>query len=489
MPLDLSISDMPWFGQPANPTAAIESGVRVGATLSSLAKQKREREMEEVRFAQEQHEFKQKDEAFNMNKRATALQMQGQEYENVVLRNKATQTALQTAWEAGNEEAMTKFQLLSYQMITGNKYDDPVLQDELSKLLSSSPRLLQNPESMTIFKMMDDGRQLFETNKQKQASVKPEIMSVPDPETGENISMVRTGPNSWSRVSEQRDSVLQDKVRLAGQTAVRSAQLRGIVDPTQLELIKADAEASAVVPGGEAMEVFDPKTGQPTFRVTRGGAGGKAAADPGALTPTNTTKAQQDFQSGQRLLSATERLIPLISSETFGPQAFINSVLKDDLLGNVFPFLVSGKRQDAAVIAGDVRSAMIQSMKSDSNVAQVEIDKLEKMFPEPSKLLDSPKKAELLTKSVAKLAASRVLLSGKKLGLYSKSKDQFDRDVLPQKIDRAVVKALAYDDIKALYDSGLIDSEILVALKNASDPEMGYGITKEQGEAIYYGKR
>jgi hypothetical protein len=29
----------------------------------------------------------------------------------------------------------------------------------------------------------------------------------------------------------------------------------------------------------------------------------------------------------------------------------------------------------------------------------------------------------------------------------------------------------------------------LVALKNASDPELGYGITKEQAEAIYYGKR
>jgi hypothetical protein len=84
----------------------------------------------------------------------------------------------------------------------------------------------------------------------------------------------------------------------------------------------------------------------------------------------------------------------LISSETFGPQAFINSVLKDDLLGNVFPFLVSGKRQDAAVIAGDVRSAMIQSMKSDSNVAQVEIDKLEKMFPETSQLLDSPEEEQ-----------------------------------------------------------------------------------------------
>jgi hypothetical protein len=115
-------------------------------------------------------------------------------------------------------------------------------------------------------------------------------------------------------------------------------------------------------------------------------------------------------------------------------------------------------------------------------------DKLEELFPETSQLLDSPERARLLTKSVAKLAASRVLLSGKKLGLYSKSKDQFDRDVLPQKIDRAVVKALAYDDIKALYDSGLIDSEILVALRNASDPEMGYGITKKQAAAIYYGR-
>ena len=482
---------MPWFGQPAKIDGNdIVDGVIKGATaVMSLSKMKREREMEEVRFAQEQHEFKQKDEAFNMNKRATALQIQGQEYQNVVFRNKATQTALQTAWETDNEEAMTKFMMLAYKMTSGNLYEDPTLQNEMSSTLSGNPRLLQNEQMMGILKMMNDGRQLFETNKQKQASVKPEIMSVPDPETGENISMVRTGPNSWSRVSEQRDSALETKVRLAGQTAVRSAQLRGIVDPTQLERIQADAEASAVVPGGEVMEVIDPKTGQPTVRVTRGGAGGKAAADPGALTPTNTTKMQQDFQSGQRLLAATERLLPLISSETFGPQAFINSVLKDDLLGNVFPFLVSGKRQDAAVIAGDVRSAMIQSMKSDSNVAQVEIDKLEKMFPETSQLLDPPKKAELLTKSVAKLAASRVLLSGKKLGLYSKSKDQFDRDVLPQKIDRAVVKALAYDDIKALYDSGLIDSEILVALKNASDPEMGYGITKEQAEAIYYGKR
>jgi hypothetical protein len=163
---------MPWFGQPAKIDGNdIVDGVIKGATaVMSLSKMKREREMEEVRFAQEQHEFKQKDEVFDQNKRSAALQMQGQEYQNVVLRNKATQTALQTAWEAGNEEAMTKFQMLSYQMITGNKYDDPVLQDELSKLLSSSPRLLQNPESMTIFKMMDDGRQLFETNKARVAA-------------------------------------------------------------------------------------------------------------------------------------------------------------------------------------------------------------------------------------------------------------------------------------------------------------------------------
>jgi hypothetical protein len=76
-------------------------------------------------------------------------------------------------------------------------------------------------------------------------------------------------------------------------------------------------------------------------------------------------------------------------------------------------------------------------------------------------------------------------LSGKNLGLYSESKDQFGRAVLPQKIDRAVVKALAYDDIKAMYDTGLIDSEILLGIWRESDPELGYGITKEQAAAIY----
>jgi predicted RNase H-like nuclease (RuvC/YqgF family) len=102
---------MPWFGQPAKIDGNdIVDGVIKGATaVMSLSKMKREREMEEVRFAQEQHEFKQKDEAFDQNKRSAALQMQGQEYQNVVFRNKATQTALQTAWETDNEEAMTEF--------------------------------------------------------------------------------------------------------------------------------------------------------------------------------------------------------------------------------------------------------------------------------------------------------------------------------------------------------------------------------------------
>ena len=327
MPLNLSISDMPWFGQPAKIDGNdIVDGVIKGATaVMSLSKMKREREMDEVRFAQEQHEFKQKDEAFDQNKRSAALQIQGQEYQNVVLRNKATQTALQTAWETDNEEAMTKFMMLAYKMTSGNLYEDPTLQNEMSSTLSGNPRLLQNEQMMGILKMMNDGRQLFETNKQKQASVKPEIMSVPDPETGENISMVRTGPNSWSRVSEQRDSALQDKVRLAGQTAVRSAKLRGIVDPTQLELIQADAEASAVVPGGEVMEVIDPKTGQPTVRVTRGGAGGKAAADPGAVTTSTRAQVEKQLLSGAGGLEELGRGITLMreNPSAIGPTGIV----------------------------------------------------------------------------------------------------------------------------------------------------------------------
>jgi predicted RNase H-like nuclease (RuvC/YqgF family) len=150
---------MPWFGQPAKIDGNdIVDGVIKGATaVMSLSKMKREREMEEVRFAQEQHEFKQKDEAFDQNKRSAALQMQGQEYQNVVLRNKATQTALQTAWETDNEEAMTKFMMLAYKMTSGNLYEDPTLQNEMSSILSGNPRLLKNEQMMGIFEMMTDG--------------------------------------------------------------------------------------------------------------------------------------------------------------------------------------------------------------------------------------------------------------------------------------------------------------------------------------------
>ena len=455
MPLDLSLSDMPWFGQPANPTAAIESGVRVGATLSSLAKQKREREMEEVRFAQEQHEFKQKDEAFDQNKRSVALQMQGQEYQNAVFKNKATQSAIMTASLVDNEEASTKIMALAYSMWSNKQYNNPEKQEELADAVTRAPGALNNPSVTKALEVLQAGRTVNDNNEARLelAQAKAEALAA------------KTTPSPLGKLLEESNAAL----------------LRG--DLATVEIYKKQIDKE-ITPTG--MRIVTNKDGTMTLETN---AKSSAAAVPGALTPTNTTKMQQDLQSGQRLLAATDRLLPLISSETFGPAAFVNSVLKDDLLGNVFPSLVSEKRQDAAVIAGDIRSATIQSMKSDSNIAQTEVSKLEEMFPEPAKFLGSPKKAELLTKSVAKLAASRILLSGKKLGLYSESKDQFERTVLPQKIDRAVVKALVYDDIKALYDSGLIDSEILVALKNASDPELGYGITKEQAAAIYYGKR
>ena len=298
MPLNLSISDMPWFGQPAKIDGNdIVDGVIKGATaVMSLSKMKREREMEEVRFAQEQHEFKQKDEAFNQNKRSAALQMQGQEYENVVLRNKATQTALQTAWETDNEEAMTKFMMLAYKMTSGNLYEDPTLQNEMSSTLSGNPRLLQNEQMMGIFEMMNDGRQLYENNQAKKIEREAKAKELP------------ADAQSVQYKAQQRAIAADPN---ADPAARAEAQL--FVDEDDKRRVKS----------GQKITSYD-KDGNPIVTIESGGRGG-AVADPGAVTTSTRAQVEKQLLSGAGGLEELGRGITLMreNPSAIGPTGIV----------------------------------------------------------------------------------------------------------------------------------------------------------------------
>jgi hypothetical protein len=71
---------------------------------------KREREMDEVRFAQEQHEFKQKDEAFDHEQAMPLLfRFRGRSIRTWCSGTRPPRPHFKPRGRADNEEAMTKF--------------------------------------------------------------------------------------------------------------------------------------------------------------------------------------------------------------------------------------------------------------------------------------------------------------------------------------------------------------------------------------------
>jgi hypothetical protein len=186
-------------------------------------------------------------------------------------------------------------------------------------------------------------------------------------------------------------------------------------DPAVIAKAKADYEdvQALTVPSGETFETFDAE-GHLINRVTRGKSA--LAAAPDQLTVAGKTAAQAQQARALETIDTASRLMPLISEETVGAQAFAESWVKDRILAQKFPEMASGDRAKASQLISKMRADVVKNFKSDGNIAKDERNEILASFPKANDPIDSPARAKMVVQQAQVMAAVQVLAATKRLG-------------------------------------------------------------------------
>lgn len=166
--------------------------------------------------------------------------------------------------------------------------------------------------------------------------------------------------------------------------------------------------------------------------------------DPGILTRANQTKVQEKLAGSLQLIATGKALLPLISTETVGVQAFAENFLKDRLLAQRFPQFASEKRANAQVIVSQLRADAVKELGTPP-ISDKERAEILKSVPGVNEALDSPANATRMVEQLMKASAKRALLDSKRLGVD---------------IPASAAALLTNEDLLELFNAGLITHEM-----------------------------
>lgn len=196
--------------------------------------------------------------------------------------------------------------------------------------------------------------------------MEPEAKTVIDPNTGNPITMIRKGRNAWGTVP--RD-VAADQERQVGNQGKKAITAKLIAERPDLVTID-DNGTPSVTP--EAFARYQKE---------------------GGLTNANKTKAQETVSSALNSMQQIRQVMPMLNSATIGPRAAVEDIVVDRGLANIFPELMNKQRVSAAQLLSQVRSGVIRSLRTDSNIAEAERRSLESQVPGPAQFGTSPARA------------------------------------------------------------------------------------------------
>lgn len=228
-------------------------------------------------------------------------------------------------------------------------------------------------------------------------------------------------------------------------TAVDQATASG--DTAQIAAAKQALESFQEVTAPAGTTVYDPVTGRPLVEMGR-----PRATNASGLTQSNLTKAQQEIHESVDMIDSANRLLPMIDNETVGIQAFAGSWVNDRVLAQRFPNLVSQKRANAEVVAGEYRARMIRKHRSDSNITDEERKVIEKAFPGIESPIDSPARAKMAIVQARQLAAVDAIVVANKLG---------------EKIPAPAALVLDTTELARLVKTGVISQELALKVYDA----------------------
>ena len=266
------------------------------------------------------------------------LQMKALEQQNTLMALKIKQAELEQGYAVSIETAFTE----ASELLSRSKLSDPAVQSQLFSIFEKVPQALKDPRFKAVMETVDAAQQLDELrNRVRGQTSMPADLAVSQRAT--DLRMKLQNPNLTPEERQQASIELEE-----------------------LRLATADK-------GG--MTVYDPATGKPIVST-----GGAKAMPPAAI---------QRLNSATDLLRNMDDLDDLMTTETMGvggkfwdvagaifgqsqvTQAMLTTGMKDSV----------EKRQAFETAANFVKKDIIKALKSDGNINQKELDRLESIPP------------------------------------------------------------------------------------------------------------
>lgn len=354
----------------ADSTDAWLQGISIGAGIASDAMNRNLR-MQELRSMQAMRQLQERQTA-----EAMRLQLE--------------QANLATQYRADMEKAMQQTQLETSPVIPipGSPFGVAPNPSQLSMdraLLKNVAPVIgkYNPDKLGPF--VQDVAML----QYRQNAMQPEVKTVTDEATGDQVSMIRTGPNSWSRVPESAAKRQEQAFENQNRGKVLAFALKNAP-----ELVEFDDRGQP-----------KPMT-EENYRI---------AAQRAGLTGATKTREEQKQTTGSTVFNIGKRLAPLLTQENTGVRGMARRAF-DSIKGQLGDDVKISNASETVSVAKQFQSAMIKSMMSDSNIAEAERKKIESAMPAPDAWFKSAQDARISLASALELMGTTSRAGAESLG-------------------------------------------------------------------------
>jgi hypothetical protein len=197
------------------------------------------------------------------------------------------------------------------------------------------------------------------------------------------------------------DSALTQKVKLAGEAAVRVAKLEGITDEKELAKIQARAESEVLVPAGTETEITTPEG--VTLRI---GKPGKASSVPQAMVTRLSERINQSKSGIAQLTDVQTTIRP----KDVGVRGVAGEFFLDRLFPSLgIPFVGDPTRMENREKIVLAREALLRDVSGDTRFSNNDRKAIEKALPS-SGWVESKPNIQEASEVIKRMLAKRMIL-------------------------------------------------------------------------------
>lgn len=246
----------------------------------------------------------------------------------------------------------------------------------------------------------------------------PSIITLKDPNTGKDVSIVKTGPKSSRPLTNTPDftpEIISVSNPVTGEQVPILKKGPRSAQPIAQDAGKRQEHMAmlnwALKNAPDLMKI-DESTGQaflPPENFTE-------ASKRASLTTSTKGKNEQQMQDTESVFYFGKKLLPLLTSENVGVRGAISRNLIENGAGMLFPWMKIGEATETLSVAKEFNAALIKTLRSDGNIAEAERKSIEGALPSAEQLLKSPQAAKIQLATQLERAGTLSRVSAQRLG-------------------------------------------------------------------------